>query len=421
MSDRAIDRAVANPRLFGLAWRNTLRNTRRTVLTGSAVVVAVTAVIFLLAYLDGIGTNMEDSAARIESGHVRITREGYVERERFSPLYLNVPGVSSLAASLRAHPAVAEALPRIRASVMASTDDINTGALVLGLELDREAGYLDPAAMRTDGRLPRPGHAEAMLGAGLAARLGLVPGDSVTLLGQTAWRSMGGIRVEVTAIGRSGMAFMDQAMVVLPLDQAQLLTELDDAATEVLVFARDRDRADALTAALAADRSDLTGAGLELLSWRRPGTMLHTMSSMMNVYYVFIVLLMAMAGLIIINTMLMSVLERTREMGMLAAMGMRRGSMTRLIVTEGFVIGLLGAILGGGIGSGLALWAGTAGLDFSAAMEGVAMPLDPVIRPTLRWGHVAVGAALGMSTGALAALYPARRAVRMAPADALRS
>ncbi len=418
MTEPLMDPVAARPPLVGLAWRNTLRNVRRSVLTGSAVVVAAAAVVFMLSYMRGIIANVEDTYALTESVHARITQAGYLERQRFMPLYLNVPGVDSLLTEVRGHPAVAAALPRIRSAVLASTDELNVGALAMGVDLAREEDYLAPQAMLEAGRLPRPGQAEALVGAGLLEKLGLAPGDSLTLLGQTAWRSFGGIRVEITGTARTGMAYMDASLVLLSLDQAQLLGDLPDAATEILVFAREAEERDGLADLLVADLS--LPEELEVTPWRQEGTLLAMMGFAKVAWGFFLVILMAMAGLIIVNTMLMSVLERTRELGMLAAMGLRPGSVIRLIATEGLFIGLVGSAVGAAVGTGVALWLGAVGIDFTAAMEGTVFPLDPMIYPDWHWTHVAVAAGLGLTTGIIAALYPAVRAVKLAPAEALR-
>lgn len=418
MSEPLKTAVAARPPLLRLAWRNTLRNVRRTLLTGSAVAVAAAAVIFMLAYMRGIIANVEDAYAVTESGHARITADGYLDRQRFMPLYLNVAGLDALLAELRAHPAVAAALPRIRSAVLASTDEMNTGALALGIDLEREEGYLDPQGMLHEGRLPRPGRAETLIGAGLADKLSLAVSDSLTVLGQTRWRSFGGLRVEITGTARSGMAHLDASLIVLPLDQAQLLADLPDAATEVLVFAREKDQRDALAGLITADLS--LPDEVEVTSWRQEGTLLGLIDFARVAWGFFLAILMGMAGLIIVNTMLMTVLERTRELGMLAAMGMRRRSMIRLITTEGLLIGLAGSAIGAALGTGVALWVGSMGIDFSAALEGTAFPLDPMIYPDWHWTQVAVATGLGLLTGVLAALYPARRAVKLAPAEALR-
>jgi putative ABC transport system permease protein len=418
-SDRIVARALQLP-LVPLAWRNARRNLRRTLLTGTAVAVAVAGIIFMLAYLDGMNQNIRDTFARTQSGHARITRAGYTERERFQPLYLNVPRLTELLPVLRTHPAVGAALPRIRSAVLAETGERNVPSLLLGLDLVQEEGYLNPTRILAEGRLPRPGHPEALLGDELARQLGLAPGDSLILLGQTAWRSFGGLYVEVAGTGRTGLAYLDRAFVVLPLDQAQLLADMPDAATEVLVFARRPEWADGLAGLLAADLADIAEDQLEVLSWRREGTLLQMMQSARGIYAVIMGILLAMAGLIIANTMLMTVLERTREMGMLAALGLRPGSLTILIVLEAATIGLVGALAGGALGSTVALWTGAVGMDFSAAMKGVDLPLEGIIHPSWSLYQLLLATCLGVVTTAAAALYPARRAAGLAPAEALR-
>lgn len=418
MSEPIGDLVAARPRLLGLAWRNTLRNTRRTILTGSAVVVAATAVIFMLAYIKGILANVEDAYAINQSGHAWVTAEGFRERQRFMPLYLNIPDADDVLAALRAHTAVEAALPRIRSAVLANTDSMNTGALAMGIDLAAEHDYLAPQDMVDQGRLPEPGRSEALLGAGLAEKLGLVPGDSLTILGQTAWRSFGGLRVAIAGTARTGMAYLDQSLVILPLDQAQLMAEMPDAVTEILVMARRKAQRDTLAAMIRAD-VDLP-ADVEVTSWREEGSLLGLIEFARVAWNFFLIILMGMAGLIIVNTMLMSVLERTQELGMLAAMGMRRRSMMRLVITEGLIIGLVGSLIGGGIGTVLSLWVEHTGIDFSAAMEGTSFPMSPIIYVDWHWTQVLVAAVLGIVTGVLASIYPARRAVMLAPAEALR-
>jgi putative ABC transport system permease protein len=412
------DLVTARPRLLGLAWRNTLRNTRRTILTGSAVVVAATAVIFMMAYIKGIVANVEDAFAINQSGHARITAAGFQERERFMPLYLNIPNAGDVVAAVREYPAVAAALPRIRSAVLANTDTMNTGALALGIDLAAEHDYLAPQDMLDQGRMPAPGRSEALVGAGLAEKLGLAPGDSLTILGQTAWRSFGGLRVLVAGTARSGMAYLDQSLVILPLDQAQLMAEMPDAVTEILVLARQKAQRDTL-AALLRSGVDLP-PDVEVTSWRAEGGLLGLIQFAGVVWNFFLVILMAMAGLIIVNTMLMAVLERTQELGMLAAMGMRRRSMMRLILSEGLIIGLAGSLIGAAIGTALALWVEHVGIDFSAAMEGTSFPMSPIIYVDWHWTQVLVATILGVATGVLASIYPARRAIKLAPAEALR-
>ena len=403
-----------------LAWRNTRRNARRTLLTVIAVTVAVTAITFMFAYITGILGNIVNSYARTESGHVRIRKDGYSERERLMPVYLKVDRVSELLSVIREHPDVEEAVPRIRSSVLVDGAESNRPGMLLGLDMDREGAYLNPAAMAVNGNPPRAGYPEVMIGDEFAENLAIGIGDTITVLGQTAYRSLGGLRLVVTDLASSGMSFLDNSMLVVPLDQAQILADLPDAATEILVFAHDGELAVALALELEAELDSLVTGDIEVLSWLDQGPLMRTMQMMRPMLGVVMGLMLLMAGLIIINTMLMTVMERTQELGMQAALGMRRSDIVFLIVTEGLVIGLIGGVIGAVLGSGFGIWLEHSGIDFTAAARGIDMPFQGMVYPDWRPSFAIIGLFCGVVAAGVAALYPALRAIKMAPAEALR-
>jgi putative ABC transport system permease protein len=383
--------------------------------------VAVAAITFMFAYVTGILGNVVDSYARTESGHVRIRKDGYTERERLMPVYLKVDSVTELLSVIRAHPDVEEAVPRIRCAVLVDGAGSNRPGLLLGLDMDREAAYLNPAGLAMNGNPPRPGHPEVMIGYEFAEKLAVGVGDTITVLGQTAYRSLGGLRLVVTDLAASGMSFLDNSMLVVPLDQAQVLADLPDAATEILVFARDARLAGPLAAQLKAELEPIVSGDIEVLSWLDQGPLMRTMQLMRPVLAVVMGLMLLMAGLIIINTMLMTVMERTQELGMQAALGMRRSDIVALIVTEGVVIGLIGAVVGTVLGSSVGIWLEHTGIDLTAAARTIELPFQGMVYPDWRLSFALIGMACGVFAAAAAALYPALRAVRMAPAEALRT
>lgn len=408
--------------IFALAARNTRRNTRRTLLTVMAVTVAVMATVFAMAYIEGILGSVLDTFARAQSGHVRITDERYPDRERFMPLHLNVSPLSDLLPVIRTHPGVEAALPRIRAGVLVDFDEENEPALMLGVDIEREAAYLDPAGMLTAGSLPCPERPEAMVGEGLAERLGISVGDTIILLGQTAYRSVGGLGAVVSAIGSSGIPSLDRAIVILPLEQAQYMTYLEDGATEILVFTpHPEEQALQLAGSLQEELDSILPGGLTAVPYNEQGSLMRMMESSDTIFGILLLIILAMAGLIILNTMLMSVMERTREFGMMAAMGMRRGEIVSLILAEGLVIGTAGAVAGGGLGTGFALWLERIGIDVTSAMSSTNLPFQGVVHPDWQLGYLAWGVVLGVLTAVGAALYPALKAVRQQPAESLRA
>lgn len=407
--------------LARLAWRNTHRNTRRTLLTVSAITVAVAALTFAQAYVTGVLGNFLDTYARTETGHIRIRAEGYTQRERFMPLHMNVKGLSELLAVLRSYPNVVEAIPRIRTAVLVDGVESNRPGMLLGVDLEREEGYLRPSEMLLAGRLPRAGHPEVMVGSELAEKLGVSVGDTVILLGQTAYRSMGGAWLEVTALSEMGMAYFDATFMVAPLDQVQEMTYLDDASTEILLFTDQLQSADSLANALAADLARADGQDLEVVSWKDQAQIFRILDSVKPIFAFILGLLLLMAGLIIVNTMLMTIMERTQEFGMQAALGMRRRDIVVLIVAEGIAIGVIGAVAGSALGSAVGIWLEATGIDITAATRGINIPFQGNIYPDWQLSYALIAGAAGVMTAALAAVYPAWRAIRKTPAEALRA
>ena len=403
-----------------LAGRNTLRNTRRTLLTASAIMVAVMALTYAPAHIEGLMGNMVDTYARTESGHVRIRKAGYTARERARPMHLFVPQLSEVLPTIRAHPDVEAALPRIRSLVLVDKANANRNGLLMGVDLAGEEGYLNPSAVLNAGRLPRPGHAEVMVGKDFGEKLDVSLGDTLTLLGQTAYRSLGGLRMTVTGFAVTGLAYLDNVLLMASLDQVQLLTDLPDATIEILVFAKDPEQADALAHTLHETLNAQVSGGIEAVSWTEQGPLINMITTYRPVLGVILSILLLMASLIIINTVLMTVMERTQELGMLASLGMRRSDIVVLILIEGLVIGLIGALVGGALGTSIALWLEHAGIDVTAAMRGVEFPIQGVVYPDWKVVYTLWSAGLGMLTAVLATLYPAWRAVRKTPAEALR-
>lgn len=406
--------------LIQLAWRNTRRNVRRTLLTVAAVVVAVGAMIFGQSYMGGVLDNMLDTYVRTESGHIRLREEGYTKRERSMPLHLNVTSLTEVLETLRNQPNVKEAIPRIRTAVLVDGAGSNKPGLLFGIDLEREADYLNPEGMVRAGRLPEPGRQEAMIGRPFAEKLDVSIGDTLVLLGQTSYRSMGGMQVVITGVITTGLGSLDSRLLIAAIDQVQYMTELPNASTEILVFADDVEMADDLVAPLKAAVQRVSAEDLEVLSWQDQGPLIQMIESAKPISGIVLFIMMLMAGLVIVNTMLMTVMERTQELGMMAALGMRRSDIVILTVVEGAIIGLIGAIIGAVISSGLTIWLEHTGIDISKAASNVEMPIQGILYPDWTLSHVLVSVLLGMLAAGLAALYPGWRASRQKPAEALR-
>ncbi|GMQ81766.1 MAG: ABC transporter permease [Rhodothermia bacterium] len=406
-----------------ISWRNTRRNTRRTLLTATAVAVAVASMTYAISHIDGIMNSILDTYSKTESGHVRIRKEGYSERDRSLPAHLGIRNLSEIMPVVEMNESVVAVLPRIRAAVLVDGVDSNRPGMLLGVDLDAEEGYLNPSAMVTSGRLPNPGSpagfSELLIGEGMAERLDASLGDTLTLLTQTSYRSLGALRFVVTGIGTTGLSALDSRLMLTSIDEAQLLIDLEDGATEIVVFAAEPDEADVLAADLISRFESAGLDDLEVLSWTEQGPLVKMMDSTRPLMGIILFILLLMASLIIVNTMMMTVMERTREFGMLAALGLRRWDIARLIILEGLAIGFVGALVGGALGTAVAIWISQIGIDVSAATTNIDVPFKSIMYPNWTLAYSLASALLGMLTAVLASCYPAWRAVRKTPAEAM--
>ncbi len=419
MSD-APKKSQRNIPLLRLAWRNTRRNKRRTLLTISAVTVAVASMLFGLSYMGGVMDNILDTYAKTESGHVRIRKDGYSKRERSMPLHLNIKSLDEVLGALRDQPDVKEALPRIRTAVLVDGSGSNKPGLLLGVDLERENGYFNPADMVLQGRLPKPGEPEVMIGKTFAEKLEVAIGDTLILLGQTSYRSMGGMQAVITATGTTGLGYLDGRMLLASIDQVQYLADMPNATTEILVFADDPELADGMVPVLETALAPVVSDNIEVLSWNDQGPLIQMIETNKPVSGLLLFILMLMAGLVIVNTMLMTVMERTSELGMMAALGMRRRDIITLIVTEGAIIGVIGSFIGATISTALTLYYEHNGIDMTKAVGEIELPFQGILYPDWTVAHLVTTVVLGILAASLAALYPAWRAARQKPAEALR-
>ena len=234
--------------------------------------------------------------------------------------------------------------------------------MIVGLQIERERtrhGLLEDLSATLV-----PGPNDAILGEFLANRLQVKPGDTIAVIGQDSDGQPLAELFPVKAVVRSKTEVLNRTGVVIPLATAQELLFLPDAAHEIVVYGKDPDRSDELATAVAA----LPGMkDCEVLPWRKAVPELAGMLDMKSVFdliFVGIFLIAAAAG--IANTMMMSAYERTREFGMLLAVGMPPRRVVSMIVIEALMLGLIGVAVGSVLATATVLVTGYTGLDYSA-------------------------------------------------------
>ena len=408
-----------------LAWRNLLREKRRSLITGSALALGFVASVLIVGISDGLVAEMVDNGTGILSGQVQIHSNDW-RPER--ALYATLGGdagldVDSLLARVTGTPGVTAAAPRVWGAGLLSAGSQSAGAVMMGVDAAREARVSRLLRSLTTGRLPAPGARELLLGASLARRLGLAPGDSVVVVAPAADGSMGNELLMVSGCFRSGISELDAAQVVLPIETCQQLLALGPRRIhEMAIAARDPWQAQATAAALRERLADF-GTRLEIEPWNvfRPELAEYAgLARASNIIIVLVVFAMAVFG--VANTMWIGSWERRREFAVVRALGTAPSSVARTVLYEGVQLGTAALAFGLALAWPIMAWWHRAPLDLSPFYGGFTMA-GALVRPVLRVEYSPVAALESavalLLTSLLAAVVPAWRASRIPPADAL--
>lgn len=409
-----------------MAWRNAGRDRRRSVLSAAAVAVAVAAVCFMKAYVDGLLEDVARNVLLFETGHVKVVHRDWERERRLMPLDLAVWGYRDVVARLEGVRGVVAVLPRTRFAAMADTGKELRHLSALAVDAAAERSGLDLERRLVAGRIfrewsegPEAVTAEVLLGKGLAEELGLGPGDKVTLLTRTAEEGLGHMTFRVAGVVSFGTAVVDREFLVMPLSAARRFLAMEDAVTELLVFGRDRRSSRVLAERV---RAVLEGPYVAL-DWRTQeggvyGALVEGGGLMYGFFYVMFLLL---ASLVPMNSVLMSVLERRREIGTMAALGMRPGGIVGLFVLEAGMVSAVGSLVGTLLGGAVAWHFSRAGIDFAELSGGgIGIQASDVLFTEFGVPLLVFSFVFGLAVPTLCAWLAAGAAAKVPAAEAMR-
>ncbi len=402
-----------------LAWRNVWRNTRRTGLTVAATVFAVVLVVFFVAMSQGLHEKMIEDSVRLGSGHLALSGEGYVDSRTLEQFVRLDP---ALRRTLEETAGVRGFAPRVVSFALVSRETDAHGVAVLGVDPAREGSVSTLPERLVHGRfLPPDVPRGVVLGERLARRLGAELGDALLLYSVAYSLESAFDLFTLVGVVRLPDPTLERSLALISLADAQAFYVYGDRVSEVAVLADEADAADAVAAAL---RSRLPPeAGAEVHVWRELMPELVQFIFLDDAgMYMLLIILVVVVGFGILNTVLMSVLERTRELGVLLALGLRPGAVFRLVYLESLMLAGVGLAIGLGLALPLVLWFVAHPVSVGGAMAGSfeLLGFEPVMTWKLEAGNP-IGSALTIfGVAALAALYPAVKASRGRPVDALR-
>jgi ABC-type lipoprotein release transport system permease subunit len=410
-------------RLLRMAWRNVWRNWRRTVIAGIAIALGLTFILVFDGFLGGMNEALYGNTVKLQGGHVQVHAPGFRERANRMPLLPLVDPGAAVEAAL-AQPQVIAVAQRIETGGMVSSREGTLSVAITGIEPEEEAPVSLVAENVVQGRWLEGDDEDVLLiGQAMAERLEVTVGDRVTLVGRATHEQMRRRTMTIVGVYDLGIPELEKSLVYVSLIEAQTLFDLRDQATEVAIHLEQVGQEPPVVETLQAA---LPGYEVDAWDTLDPTTreMMELEAQIMNMFGMVILLI---AGVGILNLMLMVVFERTREIGLLGAMGLKRRETVVLFLLEGVLVGLIGALAGSVLGGAIGAYYGRVGIDWVALYGGIDVgEFSELIglmgdRLYLRIGiDVLVGRALTVGIiAALASLYPAWQASKREPAEAL--
>jgi len=402
--------------LWRIAFRNLGRNRRRSALTLAAVGLGMAVLVVLAGLTKGEIDAALRNGIRLKTGHLQVREESY-EEENFSLTWEDLlENPQDLAAQAEALDEVQVATPVLWANGILGTREESVSVRVVGIDPRSEAHAPFREGLAAGQFLDPGDRGGILIGRRLAESLNLDIDSDVSLLVSTANQQPDEATFTIRGVFDTGVPAYDEITVLLPLDKAQAFTRTEDRASAIWMLLHDREAAEDVAASLRT-------AQCEVVTWRELNfALLNGVEQSMGIMYMMYLVMLAVVAVIVANTLLMSVFERTQEMGILSALGMKGRQILTMFLLEAGALGAMGVILGillGGLG---VLYLATVGLDIGDLTTAVAY--SEMAIPSTIYAGVPVQETILLSVASLvitilASLYPAWLGARMEPAEAL--
>jgi putative ABC transport system permease protein len=399
-----------------LAWRNIWRNRRRTVIIVTAIVVGLLGMVYMIAIMDGMRIDMVNTTIKNGVGHIQIHRKGFTDNMNVS-LHIRYP--ENMVKYIEGTPHLVNYAERVKVRGLVSSPEGSSGVEIWGIDHMREPDVSSIAIYLKEGGFLSGEKGEIYIGRSLSEKLEVGLDDKIVLMSQGLADEFGTAAYRVKGIFESTSSEYDKYNVFINISDAQALLFMNRRISEIVIMADDLENVDILSAAL---KENIMG-DYEILTWEEIMPLIVQMVEMFSAfnYIVFLIVIVAMAfG--IVNTILMSVLERTREIGILMAIGTKPIKIFSMVMWEGFFLGLVGVFSGWVVSLLIYAVVSRTGIDISIwadslkYMGGISPILYPIILSNNAfWSTISVLIATFVSS-----LYPAVKIMRLSPVRAIR-
>ena len=398
--------------ILSMAFRDLGRNRRRSFFSALAVAMGLALLMLLAGFVNGEMGGAVDTAVRLQSGHLQVRANNYDENKTSLKWEDLVQDPEQVAAQIAAFPQVKAATPRLFASGIAVVGDKSAGVRVLGIDPASVANDPYREGLLSGKFLAADDNSGVLIGQPLADKLGLKTDDMFSLSVNTSNGDVDEQPFTVRGIYSTQTSSFDGVTVFMPLAKAQAITQTEKHASTIFILLKDAAQTDAVAAALKSPT-------LQILTWEQMNALTLQTEDLSNAYMIFFYLIILMiTTTVIVNTLIMAVFERTREIGILMAIGMRAGRIMAMFLTESAFLAVGGILIGLVLGGLAVAYFTTVGFHIgNLGYTGIL--LSDTIRANLTLAATVNLSALTFIITLLAGLYPAWMASHMQPVEAL--
>ena len=408
--------------ILKLAFRNVWRNRRRSILAFTSVALSIAGITFFRGFAGGMLQSVVKNSTKNETGHIRITTKKFREKVKFMPVTENMKHPEKIMAAIKADPEISRELDlmteRINFGVLLANRGNNKYAVALAgnPETEKELLLLQKS-IREGGRYIQ-NERETIMGAKIARALSLKVGGTLKVMTPGADYALHLRKFKVVGIFETGLNVLDDKFFQIPLGDAKKLLRTGSGTQQIIIMLKDYKKSSVVAAKI---RTLLNDDKLAVVSWTEHGEWAK-MVQMAGVIYNYLYFFIAFLGAFIItNILMMVVLERRKEIGIIKSMGISKLEVMNLFLFEGIILGIIGSLVGLGLGMVFNIYFAVYGLDMSSMLGSFNFPMDSRIFFDISPGSLVNVLLIGVIVSALVSVLPAWRASKMNAVDAIKS
>ncbi len=402
--------------IWSVSWRNVWISRTRSLVIISAIALGVFAGVYTIAFMLGWVNQRVDNVIKTEVSHIQLHQANYLQTNEVNDY---ITDINSIKENIEKNPNVAGVSTRLIATCMISSAETGSGVQMVGIDPENEQKVTNLHTKIIDGAyFEGVKRNPIVIGEKLAKKLKVKVRSKIVVTVTEMDGTLSGGAFRVAGIFKTANSTYDEMRAFVRMEDLQNLIKIDDnVAHEMAILMIENNIENEM-----ADQLRTEYPNLQIMTWTELMPEMKMLNESMNfMMYIFVVIILLALGFGIVNTMLMVILERVKELGMLMAVGMNRLRVFTMIVLETIFLSLVGGIVGIAFAVVLTIITSNTGVDLSLWAEGLSSAgFDTMVYPEIGIDSVIVVTILVILTGILSSIYPARKAIKLNPAEALR-